>query len=280
VFIVEPLYWIAAAPMFFVLRTIWARVVLGLALLIALTATVVTYSARPTWYLVIIILTGLFLFMSKRASARTAAWTSAVTAVGVTSMFIVAGLAAAHRAQAIDAQAFPSEQRVDHVLTPRFASPFCWDVLMVQTGGGQYTVRVATLTNSQALMPVDQCYGRFLAPAGTAPLSPVPAHSSAAIQWYGQFSMPEGRLARLAAQDCEAREALQFARAPFATRLDGHWVLGDLRFDREKALGFTEIALQGKSRCRYSVPWVPPREALLEAPEGVPGSNLGGSAGY
>ncbi len=138
VFIVEPLYWIAAAPMFFVLRTIWARVVLGFALLIALAATVVTYSAQPGWYLGIVMLTASFLYTSKRASARAAAWTSAVTAVGVTSMFIVAGLAAAHRAEAIDAQAFPSEQRVDHVLTPRFASPLCWDVLMVQTGGGQY----------------------------------------------------------------------------------------------------------------------------------------------
>jgi hypothetical protein len=151
---------------------------------------------------------------------------------------------------------------------------------MVQTGGGRYTVRVATLTNSQALMPVQQCYGRFLAPAITAPMSPVPAHSSAAIQWYGQFSMPEDRLAGLAARDCEAREALQFARAPFATQLDGQWVLGDLRFDREKPLGFAEIALTGKSRCRFTVPWVPPRAALLRAPPEAPGSNLGGSAGY
>ncbi len=98
---------------------------------------------------------------------------------------------------------------------------------------------------------------------GTAPMTEVPAKSSAAIQWIRQFSMPEDRLAQLAARDCEARELLQFARVPYATEVDGQWVMGDLRFDREQALGFTEIALDGKSGCRFSAPWVPPREALL-----------------
>jgi inner membrane protein len=279
VFIVEPLYWIAAAPMFFLLRTIWARVVLGIALLVALAATVLTYSARPLWYVGIIVLTALLLFVSKRVSARAAAWTSAVSAAGVTSMFIVAGLAAAHQAEAIDARSFPTEQRVDHVLSPGFANPFCWDVLMVQTGGGQYTVRQATLTNSPGLVPVQQCFGIPFSQTGTAPMTEVPAKSSTAIQWIRQFSMPEGRLATLAAQDCEARELLQFARVPYATEVDGQWVMGDLRFDREKDLGFAEVALGGKSGCRFSVPWVPPRQALLARPVNIP-PNLGGSAGY
>jgi inner membrane protein len=279
VFIVEPLYWIAAAPMFFLLRTIWARVVLGIALLVALTATVLTYSTRPAWYVGIIVLTGLFLFLSKRASGKAAAWTSAVTAVGVTSMFIVAGLAAARQAEAIDGQAFPTEQRLDHVLSPGFANPFCWDVLMVKTGGGQYTVRQATLTNAPGLMPADQCFGMLIPRVGTAPTTAVPAPSSPTIQWIRQFSMPEGRLAMLAGEDCEARETLQFARAPFATQLDGKWVIGDLRYDRERSLGFSEIALGDSPNCRFDVPWVPPRESLLRGPSGGPPVNLGGSLG-
>jgi inner membrane protein len=279
VFIIEPLYWIAAAPMFFLLRTIWARVVLGIALLAALVLTVMAHSAQPAWYIGIIVLTALLLFVSRRVSARAAAWTSAVTAVGVTSMFIVAGLAAAHRAEAIDAQTFPSEHRVDHVLSPGFANPFCWDVLMVQTGSGLYTVRQATLSNSPTLVPVDRCFGMLIPRTGTAPMTEVPARSSAAIQWIRQFSMPEDRLAQLAARDCEARELLQFARAPYATEVDGRWVMGDLRFDREKDLGFTEIELRGRSPCRFSTPWVPPRQALLGRPD-APATNLGGSAGY
>lgn len=280
VFIIEPLYWIAAAPMFFLLRTIWARVVLGIAMLAALVLNVMTHWSRPAWYIGIIVLTVLFLYVSKRATARAAAWTSAITAVGVTAMFIVAGLAASHRADAIDAQAFPSEQRIDHVLSPGFANPFCWDVMMLQTGDGRYTVRQATVASVPTLVPADHCFGQLVPRfSGTAPMTPVPAKSSAGIHWLLQFSMPEGRLAQLAARDCEARELLQFARVPFAADVDGQTVLGDLRFDREKDLGFAEIALDGKPACRFSVPWVPPRRALLGRPADIP-SNLGGSAGY
>ena len=277
VFIVEPLYWIAAAPMFFLLRTIWARIVLGLALVLALAATVVTYSVRPAWYIGVIVVTALLLFLGKRASARAAAWTSAATTVGVTAMFIVAGIAAAHRAEAIDAQDFPSETRVDHVLSPGFANPFCWDVLMVQTGGGQYIVRHATIANSPGVLPANQCFGLLIPGASTAPTTAVPVPSSAAVQWIRQFSMPEDRLATLAAGDCKARELLQFARAPFATRVGGEWVIGDLRFDREKPLGMAELALDGKSPCRFSEPWVAPRAALLDVAgraTGAAGSGL------
>lgn len=269
VFIIEPLYWIAAAPMFFVLRSIWARIVLGLAILLALVATVFTHSVRPAWYIGVIVLTAVFLFLSKRVSPRAAAWTSAVTTIGVTAMFIVAGMVAANRAEAIAAQDFPSEHRVDHVLSPGMANPFCWDLLMVQTGAGQYTVRQATLASSPGVMPASRCLAGLLTPrAGSAPTTEVSAPSSAAIEWGRQFSMPADRLATLAAGDCEARELLQFARAPFATQVGGEWVLGDLRFDREKELGMSEIALAGKSRCRFSAPWVPPRNDLL--------NNLGG----
>ena len=267
VFIVEPLYWIAAAPAFFLLRTYASRILLGLLLLVALGATVLTYSVRPAWYVVVIVLTALLLFVGKRTSARTAAWTSVAAMVGVTAMFITASLAAAHRAEAIVATTFPSERPIDHVLSPGFTDPFCWDALLVQTSGDQYIVRQAIIANAPSALPARQCFGMLIPRIGTAPTSAVAAPSSPAIQWIRKFSMPADRLASLATQDCEARELLQFARAPFATQVDGRWVLGDLRFDRERALGMAEVALDAgnPSRCRYSVPWVPPRAALLDA---------------
>jgi hypothetical protein len=45
-------------------------------------------------------------------------------------------------------------------------------------------------------------------------------------------------------------------------------VLGDLRFDREKALGMSEIALGGQSGCRFRAPWVPPRADVLNNLDG------------
>jgi inner membrane protein len=278
VFIVEPLYWIAAAPMFFLLRTIRARFVLAVALLGALVATVVTYSSvHPTWYIGVIIATALLLFVGKNASARTAAWTAAGAAVSVTAMFIAGGLVAARRAEAIVAQSFPSEQRVDHVLSPGFTNPFCFDVLMVQTGGGQYTVRHAAISSAPGVLPVNQCFGMLIPRRGTAPMTDVSARSSPAIHWIRQFSMPLDRLASLAAQDCEARELLQFARARYATQVGGEWVIGDLRFDRERPLGMAEIALGNEvSSCRFHVPWIAPRATLLEG-QGGRRRNFGGS---
>jgi hypothetical protein len=103
----------------------------------------------------------------------------------------------------------------------------------------------------------------------TAPTYEVAAPSSEEVVWLNQFSMPADRLASLAAQDCRARELLQFARAPFAAEVDGKWVVGDLRFDNERGLGMSELALDRRgvpTQCRYSVPWVPPRAALLDPP--------------
>jgi inner membrane protein len=270
VFIVEPLYWIAAAPMFFLLRTYAARIVLGIALLVALAATTFTHLSRPMFYVAVVVLTAVFLLVSKRATRRVAAWTGAVATLGVTAMFITASLAAADRAEALVARDFPSEQRIDHVLSPGFTNPFCWDALLIQTGGGRYIVRQATLASAPAIVPANHCWGQLTPRVGrTAPTYEVAAPSSAEVVWLNQFSMPADRLASLAAQDCRARELLQFARAPFAAEVDGKWVVGDLRFDNERGLGMSELALDRRgmpTQCRYSVPWVPPRAALLDPP--------------
>lgn len=96
-------------------------------------------------------------------------------------------------------------------------------------------------------------------------MAAVAVPGSPEVQWLGQFSMSASRLATLGADNCEAYEVLQFARAPFATEVGGRWVIGDLRFDREAGIGMSEIALSNlpPARCRYDVPWLPPREDVL-----------------
>jgi inner membrane protein len=265
VFIVEPLYWVAAAPMFFLVKSLAARIAVGIALLAAFVAHVFTHLGQPAWYIGIGLLTIALLAVGKRASARTAALTSAAATVGVTAMFIFAGQAAAHRVDAIAAQDFPLEKGIDHVLSPSPTNPFCWDVLLLQSGGGRYIARHAMLANAPSLVATDRCPGIFEGQLSTAPMTPVLAPASAAVRWLGQFSMPENRLASLVAQDCEAFELMQFVRAPFAVEVDGRWVLGDLRFDRERALGMAEIEIEapGHSPCSHHAPWVPPRADLL-----------------
>ena len=265
VFIIEPLYWIAAAPMFFLVKSLVARIAVGLALLAALAANVVMHLGQPTWYIGIVLLTIALLVVGRRASARTAALTSAAATVGVTAMFIFAGQAAAHRVEAIATRDFPSETGIDRVLSPSPTNPLCWDVLLLQTGGGRYIARHAMLANAPSLLDAERCGGIFEGQRSTAPMTDVLAPASPAVRWLGQFSMPVDRLASLVAQDCEAFELMQFARAPFAAEVDGRWVIGDLRFDREAGLGLAEIELNpaAHSPCRHHAPWVPPRAELL-----------------
>jgi hypothetical protein len=67
------------------------------------------------------------------------------------------------------------------------------------------------------------------------------------------------------AVDCEAAAAMRFIRAPWLAEINGEPVLGDLRYDREKELGFAELALEDPPpRCpRLVPPWQPPRADLL-----------------
>ena len=77
--------------------------------------------------------------------------------------------------------------------------------------------------------------------------------------------MPARRLADLAAHDCEASALMQFVRAPFATEHNHRWIIGDLRFDRERGPGLAklEISAAPDGPCPPRVPWLAPRAELL-----------------
>ncbi|HEV7632583.1 MAG TPA: metal-dependent hydrolase [Steroidobacteraceae bacterium] len=273
VFIVEPLYWLAAAPLLFVLRTWLARIALGLWVLIAVAAGVLLHRSDPGWAAGIVLLAVALGATGKLRSPRVAALTSVAMLVLTTLLFVTAGLGASRRVEAIAAQSFPGDKTLDQVLSPAPMNPLCWDVLLVQTGGGRYVVRHGQLALGPAPRP-DSC-PRVLSGAGsTAPMTAVRAVPSADMLWLGEFSMPVGRLASLARRDCVAYELLQFARAPFATEVERRWIVGDLRFDREPGLGMAEIRLAEvtlgdvpAARCGYSVPWIPPRSSLLSVVE-------------
>lgn len=266
VFIIEPLYWLATAPLFFLVRTFVARGLIALVVLTAIGLYFFTHSAQPLWCAGVVLFAAALLAVGKLASPRTASFTSAATTIGITAMFFFAGQAAAHRAQSLAATIFPSEANIDHVLMPMPSNPVCWDLLLIQTGGGEYTIRHAMISSMPGLTPAAACPQIFRDVRSTAPITPVSAPSSAEVEWLGQFSMPIDRLATLAAGNCEALELLQFARAPYAKQAERRWILGDLRFDREVPLGMSEIELRDPppAQCRYDTPWIPPREALLD----------------
>ena len=266
VFIVEPLYWAAAAPLIFTVRSKAVRVVVGLALLAGLAAGLFLGLVPALGCLAYVVLTAALLFIGWRASARTAAIASAVTMLTVTAAFVTGGYLAARRVDAIAAADFPAGHVIDHVLSPGAMNPLCWDVLLLETHGDRYTVRHGVLSNAPALITAARCPTLSGSGPTVAPLAKVPAPESAGIHWFGEFEMSKTHLAQIVAGNCNAAALMQFARAPFVTELGRQWILGDLRFAGQRGGGMADIDLWPDSPgpCTQLAPWTPPRAELLQ----------------
>jgi inner membrane protein len=264
VFIVEPLYWLAAAPLFFTARTIGARSVVATAVLAGMVGSALM-SPSWIWFACIVLATTGLLTIAMRSTPRTTALASALATVFVTAMFIVAGRAAARTIEAVAARDFPGDRIVDHVLSPIPTNPFCWDVLLLETRGERYIARHGMLSDAPSRISAQSCSTKLVSKDTTAPLTAVQAQESADTVWFGEFSMPAHRLAELAAHNCEASALMQFVRAPFAIENNRRWIIGDLRFDRERGLGMAklEISAAPQGRCPPRVPWLAPRAELL-----------------
>lgn len=267
VFIAEPLYWAAALPLFFVVRSTSARVILALAPMLAVLALLLLHLATPLWCAGYVLLSLVLLFAGARTSATTAAFTAAGVAVAVTAMFIVAGATAARRTDAIAAADFSGDRVIDHILTPVPTNPLCWDVLLLGTRGDLYTVRLGVLSLSPVLLPAGHCPRTSRTRSRTALIAPMPqSASSSEIQWTGEFSMSRALLAKLTGSHCRAAALMQFVRAPFGAELQSQWVMGDLRFDRARGGGMTliDVGPPSGAECRSRAPWTPPRADLLD----------------
>ena len=122
------------------------------------------------------------------------------------------------------------------------------------------------LALAPSLIPADSCLSRSLNIPSSAPLERVPVADTDDLQWYGEIATDLERLRNRVATDCEAAAAMRFIRVPWLAKVGADTVLGDLRYDREKALGFAEVALHDDPpvACPRRVPeWRPPRTDLL-----------------
>jgi len=271
VFILEPLFWAAAAPLLFTLQKPWARAV-GVVLLLTAgtwifsTGMINTVSGTALIGLTIAMtLVGYFLTTRKALVVAMSAWAA------VTAVFISAHGVAEEQAHVVLAERFPQATLLDSALSPMPANPLCWEVVSAQVEGNRYALRRAMLSISPALTPAAQCPNRRLNDPITAPLRPLtdlsPASqglSADSWKWYGELVIPRDQLAQLSRVRCEAAAFMKFARLPWAERIRERWVLGDFRYDREAALGFSEIELAQTERCPALVPpWIPPRRDLL-----------------
>jgi inner membrane protein len=274
VFIVEPLYWVAAAPLWWGLRTAASRLLFVLAVVGVIVLGLATgmMSGLSCFALAV----GFLLLAAggARLSARSAARMSVVLGLAVTCAFALAGRDAAQRAESLALVNFPHDRLLDHVLTPQPANPLCWDLWLLETSGARYVARHAVLSLGATFLPAVECAAARPAPH-TAPRVAVAARDTSAAQWLGETSVPGALLKGMAAANCEAGAFMLFARAPFVAADAQGAVLGDLRFDRGRERGSFEVPLSarqvsddaGDSRtCRRAAPWIAPRADLLGPP--------------
>jgi inner membrane protein len=263
-FIVEPLYWLAALPLLFLVRTTLARVVLGAAALIAVVAAAGLQLSQPLHGTGVGLVALALAVAGRRGSPRTASLAAALAMLLVTGGFVIASRVAARALRVQVAADFRAATTLDVVMTPGPTNPGCWDLLLLQTEAGTYTARRGTLAIGPS-PAATRCRSLPARQAGLAPVSPVRSPAVPALRWEGESSMPQALLSQLAGRDCAARELLQFARAPFAVPRPGGWMLGDLRFDRTGGAGFATVALPATldTPCRHHLPWTPPRADLL-----------------
>lgn len=260
VFIVEPLFWAAAAPLAFLLRSCVARGLVVLALLAGLYLAFVTGIVAGASIAFYGGLAVTMLAIGRQAPPRAAL----VAAIGVwlvtTAVFAVAGRQAAARVDVYAAAHTPSWKTLDRVLTPMPMNPLCWDVILVQDAGDRYVLRRGIAAMASWL----QCPTGGIGRAITAPLRDAALPDTSFLHWHGEIVGSRNRLRELAATSCEVAAFLRFARAPWLSNGSEPRVIGDLRFDREPELDFAELDLTRSTDCpAYVAPWIPPRADLL-----------------
>jgi inner membrane protein len=264
VFIIEPFFWATAVPpLFFTVRSLATRFILGLVLLMGIGLCWALPFIPFGIAMSITLLSAANMLVSWRSSSATR------ITVGVTASWAIAALffAASHAAKStIRSSPVVAERSVDEIIaTPFPANPLCFSVLVIGTHGSDYSVIRATVATMPSWVPADGCPTDPNEHA-TAPLAPVRAGSTPAIHYQGEFVAPRAELVRLAQNNCQAAAYLRFGRAPYwIVEITGDTILGDLRFDRSPGLDFSDMRLPaGAPQCPFWVPpWLPPRESLI-----------------
>jgi inner membrane protein len=265
VFIVEPLFWAAAAPLAFLFRTYAARGSVVVALAGGVYLAVVTRVVAPASIAGYCLLVLAMLACGRYARPKAALVAGIAVWLTTTLVFTISGREAHARVDVYASQHLARWTTRDRVLSPLPMNPFCWELILIQTQGDSYALRRAIVSTAPAQLLTLQCPESSMNRAVTAPLRAVELPDAPYLRWHGELVESRERLRRIVEDSCEAAALLRFARAPWYAKGNAGTLVGDLRFDREPGLGFAELDLTSRPRCpAYVPPWVPPRSDILQ----------------
>lgn len=249
VFIVEPWIWALILPMvFFACATKWGKSLSAL-LLAFIVILAWKHEAVPAPAAAILSLGALASFLVQwKMPSRGARVTVAIaaTAVVLLSLFTLS--------QSIRKEyARPGAELALH---PFPANPLCWSGLRAKLSESEYRAEAFTIAPFSSIFPVAKC-PNLQETVITAPLRASMEQDSPAVKYLGLFSAPRAEYEKLS-QDCRMNAFLRYARIPFWKKFNGGWIVGDLRYDREEGLGFTELFLPLEPVvCPHGVPpWI------------------------
>jgi inner membrane protein len=263
VFIIEPWFWVSTLPaLVYLARSRVAKAVLGL-LLGVMIVLVWVVPLVPTLASVAVTLSvAVALLVLKPLRPSTRVIVGFAVSLAVLGVFVVSSRDARASAQRVTLAQYPEARILDAIVSPVPGTPVCFNALVLTLEEERYVIRSADVAPLPAWFPAGRC-----PPATrgqTAGLRPVEgAHSrpsSASVLWRGELALPANELVQLARESCHAHALLRFARAPFWRTVGSSRVLGDVRYDRDEALDFAEIELNGSGECPRAIPpWLPPR---------------------
>jgi inner membrane protein len=255
VFIIEPyLLAFAISGLYFSTEGIWARVILWLIGGVLLAAVWLTDYVPPIAGAIFTAVFAWLLVFSRRASPLVRVSVAIGAWFGVTAVFFVCSQVG--RAQVVAERG--SERVLDVVMTPVPATPLCWSALSVELEGSTYRTVRAKVAPFPLLVDRQDCPDGLF-DERTAPRMPLEEGPNPAVGLNDAFVADVTELRALAEAECHARAFLTFARAPYWTDA----VIGDLRYDREPALGFAELPRSAKPCPRFLPPWEAPRADVL-----------------
>src|SRR5688500_1894132 len=142
VFIVEPLYWVCAAPLLFVQRSIGARAFVALAITAAVVLSALSGLVPLPLVIGLAALAAALLAFGRQASSPASTLASLAGVVAVTAGFLISGQVAAREARSVAG----TGHLLDHVLTPMPVNPLCWDLLLLEQENGIYRTRHALMS--------------------------------------------------------------------------------------------------------------------------------------
>lgn len=257
VFIVEPLIWASLLPFCFRLsKTVRYRLLVALVALFGFGLAVVfeTYFVAvlfPAWLAL-----GFWWDQARPQQKPGLILCSLVIAAFFTGSFAAVGPAS-------EPPSVPETATLlDAGLTPAPGNPFCWKFLTVSTDSDDYVVRSGTISHLPSLVNPKTC---FPARGGDVTADYTSIESVApTTAIHGEFRIAISEL-RALMENCEFQAFTLFTRMPFLGQLAGKRVFGDLRFDSEPGLGFSEFEWNSDANCKglSLPPWVAPREDVF-----------------